>query len=138
MIKNAKKSFDFDCRMNLIFSKREFVELLRGLSVKKYADTILGLPFLRSSIFRRVSVFYFLTIAWTTVYVVFKWSAKAPIIAGKRKRRKRDASKDLLEDVDADGKNVEVLIVKCFDQILAKIEKASPRNSSIETISLQG
>ena len=68
--------------MNLIFSRREFVEVLQGLSVKKYADTILGLPFLRASIFRRVSVFYFLTIAWATVYVVFKWSAKAPIIAG--------------------------------------------------------
>ena len=40
----------------------------------------------------RVSAFYFLSITWTTVYVIFKWQNKAPIIVEKR-RKKREGTK---------------------------------------------
>ena len=75
--------------MNLVFSRKEFVKLLTTLSVKNFSDTILELAYLRSHIFRRVSSFYFLTIAWATVYVVFKWANRAPIIAGKRRKKRQ-------------------------------------------------
>ena len=106
-------------RMNLVFSNREFVQLLKSLSVKKFSDTILGFAFLRSNIFRRVSSFYFLTIAWATVYVVFKWANRAPIIAGKKRKKRFSDQLDFkrFEDDQLDRKQIESYLKRIESQL---------------------
>jgi hypothetical protein len=140
--------------MNLVFSRKEFVKLLTTLSVKKFSDTILGLAYLRSHIFRRVSSFYFLTIAWAAVYLVFKWANRAPIIAGKR-RKKRLADHQSFEKSFAnhqrtdesfsdhqmidkryetnqiDAKQVEDIIERMYNVIVARVE--AQRTNVIES-----
>jgi len=121
--------------MNLVFSRKEFVKLLSTLSVKHFSDTILGLAYLRSHIFRRVSSFYFLTIAWATVYVVFKWANRAPIIAGKRRKKRQTIDESFAKSFDdlqmvekcykanqIEEKQVEDFIERMYNVIVARVE----------------
>ena len=121
--------------MNLVFSRKEFVKHLSTLSVKNFSDTILELAYLRSHIFRRVSSFYFLTIAWATVYVVFKWANRAPIIAGKRRKKRQTIDESFAKSFDEhqtfekrykanqiDAKQVEDFIERMYNVIVARVE----------------
>jgi hypothetical protein len=111
--------------MNMIFSTREFSELMRTLSVKKFADVILSMPFIQIRTFRATNTLYFTMTGWAVFYIVWKWSIRAPIIAGKRK--KRSANKVESKDkkiVEVESKEIEHLIELAYQSIITRLDDA--------------
>ena len=107
--------------MNLIFSRNSFVELLQKLSVKSFADVILSMPFIQVRTFRITNTLYFTMIGWAMFYIVWKWSIQAPIIAGKKKKKR--SSKEL------DSKDIESMLELALQKVIVKIEeKNSTKN----------
>jgi hypothetical protein len=86
-IRNTMMPLFWHSWMNMIFATPEFAELMRTLTVKKFADVILSMPFIQIRTFRSINTLYFTMIGWAVFYVVWKWTNNAPIIAGKRRKR---------------------------------------------------
>ena len=113
--------------MNMVFATHDFVELMRTLSVKKFTDVILSMPFIQIRTFRSINTLYFTMIGWSVFYIVWKWSNNAPIIAGKRRKRSEvEHSSDkiaglmelaylnIIEKLDADYKQIQFEDHKAF------------------------
>ena len=104
----------WDTWMNLIFATQEFSLLLHKLTVKTIADVILSTPFIQIRCFRAINTLYFTMIGWTVFYIVWKWSINAPIIAGKKKKKR---SVPMFE-----SKEVEVMLEQTYLNIVSKLE----------------
>ncbi len=105
----------WDTGMNLVFDTHEFTQLLHKTTLKSFTDVILSMPFIQIRAFRTVNTLYFTSIGWAVYYIVWKWSIKAPIIAGKRKRR-------ALRELKAD--EVEKLLELAHRNIIKKLDKS--------------
>jgi hypothetical protein len=100
--------------MNLIFNTRLFTAHLKGLTVKSFADVILSTPFIQIRVFRIINTLYFTVTGWTVFYLVWKWSTNAPIIAGKKKK-KRSSPELSTEDI-------EHMLESAYQNILKKMD----------------
>ena len=105
----------WDTWMNLIFATQEFSLLLHKLTVKTFADVILSTPFIQIRCFRAVNTLYFTMVGWSVFYIVWKWSLNAPIIAGKKKKKKR--SVPMLE-----SNELEAILEQTYLNIVKKLE----------------
>ena len=104
----------WDTGMNLVFANREFSQLLHKTTIKSFTDVILSMPFIQIRTFRVTNTLYFTSIGWAIFYIVWKWSIKAPIIAGKRKKR-------ALKELKAN--EVEELIELAYLNVIGKLEQ---------------
>ena len=100
--------------MNFIFNTHEFTTLLHGLTVKSFADVVLSMPFIQIRTFRTINTLYFTLIGWAVFYIVWKWSLNAPIIAGKKKKKRSTP-----ELTSAD---VEQMIEVAYQNIITKMD----------------
>jgi hypothetical protein len=111
----------WDTWMNLVFDTQEFSLLLSKLTVKSFADVILSMPFIQIRCFRAVNTLYFTAVGWMVFYIVWKWSIKAPIIAGKKKKKR---SVPLL-----DSREMEAMLEFTFNNIVSNLEKESSKKN---------
>ncbi len=83
-------------------------------------------PYLHTKIFRDVNTFYFTSVGWATYYVVNKWLQKAPIIAGKRRKRREAEHKidpKLIEETEQkfDPKLIEDLLDMAYSNVVKRL-----------------
>ncbi len=83
-------------------------------------------PYLHAKIFRDVNTLYFTSVGWMTYYVVNKWNQKAPITAGKRRKRREAEQKfdpKLIEDTEQkfDPKLIEDLLDMAYNNIVKRL-----------------
>ena len=112
--------------MNMVFNTHDFSELMRTLTVKKFSDVILSFPFIQIRCFRAINTLYFTSIGWAVFYIVWKWSIKAPIIAGRKKRATKELQASEVEDV----------IEKAYVKIMSQLEAISAVETKIKPKSL--
>ena len=101
--------------MNLVFATKGFVEILQKLTVKSFADVVLSMPFIQVRTFRITNTLYFTMVGWAMFYIVWKWSIQAPIIAGKKKKKR--SPKEL------DQKEIESMLELALQKVIVKIEE---------------
>jgi hypothetical protein len=104
----------WDTGMNLVFDKHEFTQLLHKTTLKSFTDVILSRPFIQIRAFRTVNTLYFTSIGWAIYYIVWKWSIKAPIIAGKRRKRELNEIR---------SSEVEELLELAYRNVIGKLDQ---------------
>lgn len=83
-------------------------------------------PFIQIRCFRAINTLYFTSIGWMVFYLVWKWSIKAPVVIGRKKR----AAKDL------QASEVEALIEKAYEKILTQLQTMSAVETKMKAKSL--
>ena len=63
-------------------------------------------------------------IGWAMFYIVWKWSIQAPIIAGKKKKKR--SSKEL------DSKDIESMLELALQKVIVKIEEKNSTQNGKE------
>ena len=115
--------------MNFIFNTHEFTKLLHGLTVKSFADVVLSTPFIQIRTFRTINTLYFTMTGWAVYYIVWKWSLGAPIIAGKKKKKR--ATPEITElDVEQMLESAYQKIIKNMD---SKFEDDQRKKNSTQS-----
>ena len=108
--RNPLFHFTFRFWYDTIVHNANMTESVRSTNMTLIAKTWLSEPYLHTKIFRDTCTVYFTGIGWAIYYIVFKWSNNLPLIAGRRRKR------------SADGKVVEEILEKVFDEIVYRID----------------